>query len=478
MKKHNLFKVLGIVILAYCVLTWIIPGSYYSEGLIDIGKVQIGIFSIFQIPIETISYFYGIFIFILLVGGFYGLVGATDSYKKLQENIVEKFKGKEKLFLIVTIVTIAVISSITGLEFGLFFIFPFFISIILLMGHDKLTALAATLGATIIGMFGNTYGGAIYSVNNQLLGQEIGTNMLVKVVLFIVGLGALILFTLKNINKEKNVNIDKKVSAKKANTAKIKKLTNVKKDKDNKPLIFGILFGLMFIVMILGTIDWSDSFGVKWFTTAYDSLMAWEIGGFAIFGKIFEGLQAFGTWIDPTRFTYYSIIILMGSIITIIINKIKFSDAMDNFFEGAKGYLGTAFIAILAYSLLIIVSYYPIFLTVGDWIIGLTDKFNVVTSGIVSMLGSVFYVDVYYYPKYVVPYLMEAAGSESLYSLVNILFVSLYSVTMLVAPTGVLLLTSLSLTKTNYKEWLKYIWKLFLALVIVAFIVLTILSAV
>ena len=45
---------------------------------------------------------------------------------------------------------------------------------------------------------------------------------------------------------------------------------------------------------------------------------------------------------------------------------------------------------------------------------------------------------------------------------------------MLVAPTSVLLLSTLQLTETSYKEWLKTIWKLFVGLVIISLVVITI----
>ena len=63
---------------------------------------------------------------------------------------------------------IAIISSVVGLELGLFFIYPFVISLLLLMGYDKLTALTATLGATVVGIYGSTLSGVMYSVSNSI----------------------------------------------------------------------------------------------------------------------------------------------------------------------------------------------------------------------------------------------------------------------------------------------------------------------
>ena len=102
---------------------------------------------------------------------------------------------------------------------------------------------------------------------------------------------------------------------------------------------------------------------------------------------------------------------------------------------------------------------------------GLTDNFNVATSGIFSFVSSIFYVDIYYYSYFVLQYVGQFVTDASLYPLVSTMFVSLYGLAMLVAPTSVLLIASLSITDVSYGSWLKYIWKLFLSLFVVAFIV-------
>ena len=88
MKKHTLFKILGIMILAYCILTWVLPAKYYyGGGLQDLGRYQIGLFSIFNIPVTTFGYFASVFVFILVVGGFYALLEETGFYKKALDTL-------------------------------------------------------------------------------------------------------------------------------------------------------------------------------------------------------------------------------------------------------------------------------------------------------------------------------------------------------------------------------------------------------
>ena len=154
MKKHTLFKILGIIILAYCILTWVLPAKYYYGGsLQDLGRYQIGLFSIFNVPVTTVGYFASIFVFILIVGGFYALLEETGFYKKALDTLSKKMKNK-KLWLVIITVIIAIVSSVAGLEVATFAFFPFLISLLLVMGFSKMTALTSVLGATIVGMFG------------------------------------------------------------------------------------------------------------------------------------------------------------------------------------------------------------------------------------------------------------------------------------------------------------------------------------
>ena len=65
MKKHDLFKILGIVILVYVVLTWIFDASHYSGFLQVVGKEEVGLGYLINVPIQTLGYFSYLFVFIL-----------------------------------------------------------------------------------------------------------------------------------------------------------------------------------------------------------------------------------------------------------------------------------------------------------------------------------------------------------------------------------------------------------------------------
>lgn len=472
MKKNNLFKIVGIVILFYCLLTWILPTAT-SFGVLDgATRNQIGVFYLAQVPFEAIGGFSNLFIFILLVGGFYGVLEASGVYKRLLNLFAKKFKGKEKIFLIALICLIAIISSISGLETGLFFIFPLLISILLVMGFDKLVALSATFGSTIVGMFGSTLSNTFYSVGNQNFSLKMTDGILGKIVLLVLGVGLLIFFTLDRVKKikgQEKSTITKELEA---------ELSEIKDDesKNKKPLWPLILIvDITLLILIIGTIGWEAIFGSNWFNTAHEWLMNLKIGEFAIFSKLFGSVPALGTWSGPLRYQYYSIFVILSIVILSIVYRIKPKECFEAFIGGIKKYIVPALLAILACSIFVFVFYFPVFNTIGTWIMQLSETFNIALTGLFTLLGSVFYTDFYYFSYYTLPYIGRVAGDANFYQLTNIMFVSLYSLAMLIAPTSVLMLLSLSTTGVSYKDWIKHIWKLFLSLLVVAFIVFSIL---
>ena len=129
-------------------------------------------------------------------------------------------------------------------------------------------------------------------------------------------------------------------------------------------------------------------------------------------------------------------------------------------------------LTILDCSLFVFIYYNPVLTPVSSLLLG--KDFNVALTGIYTIINSVFYVD-YYYLAYSVLYSITSVYSDStVLSIISVMFTNLYSLVMLVAPTSILLLITLSISDVKYTEWFKFIWKLALALLVVSFIVFSV----
>lgn len=207
MKKHNILKVILLSILVAVICTWIFPTASYQYELVIGERNQLGIFDLAPYISEVLfPYFIYVLLMVLATGIFYGVSYKIPAYRVLLNKIVKAFEKKESIFLTVVMILIAVIVSVSGLSFGMIFVFPFIISIILLMGYNKLVAASVTVGSTMIGILGTTLGySQTYSYYiSGLLGADVYTEMLTKIVLLVIGLVLLIYHVLTYANKTKN----------------------------------------------------------------------------------------------------------------------------------------------------------------------------------------------------------------------------------------------------------------------------------
>lgn len=521
--RHNTVKVVLVTLLVFMLLTWILPAAYYSSSYIEQGRIQMGLFDLFSYPITALSYFGYIAIFMLAVGGFYGVLNKIGAYRTLLDKLVSVFKKKEKIVISIIMVLLAVITSICGLQLGLIIFFPFLIALILLMGYDKIVAALTVVGSTMIGVAGTTFAYSNTSVIISVLSLKITSNILVKVIILVLGLALLIFNTIRYINfVEKKKKKDAKAKAKattKTKTEEAKKSTTKKstsksaakttavktiKKKDTKekeeeekvekeesskfgikledyvpekikgkhkiwPLV--VILSIIFIIMILAFISWSGAFENSLFEDVTTNVTKFEVFGFALFGKLLGSVNSFGNW----TLTELMAMMILSSGLLMIIYKIKFNDGLQAFITGAKRALEPAVLVILIYTCLVIVTYHPFQLVIYKFLFGLTKGFNVFTSTIAAILSSLFNADPLYAFQSVLPYLSSLVTSKSSRAIIGVVYQAMYGITMLVAPTSIVLMSVLSYLGISYKEWLKNIWKLLLELFILMLIIFIIL---
>lgn len=461
MKKHNLLKVIGISILITVLLTWILPVTYYNYGLVEDVRQRAGIFDVLTYATITISYFGNICLYILAIGGFYGVVHKIDGYRNLLDKIVKGFKGKEYLFMSIIMVLFAVITSITGLSIGILFLFPFVISIILLMGYNKITAIMTTVGSVLIGLIGSTYSLANIDQMSQILSVKPATEIWTKIIILVIGLVLLIYNVLSYGKKHRDT---KKIS-------KDLSYIPVSKDKKQKVWPLVLFIDLIIIVMLMSFIPWADTFGLDVFNNVTNKVLEFKLFGFPIFGSLLGTIRAFGTW----TLTELLITIIIGLVIIGLIYKVKVNEFLTNFVDGARRAIKPAVIVALIYTVLILVTYHPFVLTIIKPILNLTSGLNVFVMSIVAFITSIFNVDINYAASSVLPYVTELISKTTdTYPLISIIWQSMYGLAMFVAPTSVILFATLSFMHVPYGEWLKSIWKLFVELLIVLLIIFTI----
>ena len=550
MKKHNTFKVVLGTLLVFAILSWIIPAAYFQGTLQDQGRVQAGLFDVFNYSLTSLSYFGHYALYVIFVGGLYGVLNKIPAYRNLLDAMVKKVYGKEKVVLSVIMVLFAIIVSVYGIEIEMLLFVPFLVSFILMMGFDKMVAALAVAGSSLVGITGYTYAYGKLSVLLQLLGLDIASDVYVKAMILLVGLVLLIFNTLLYISKNDTTKIteikaDKKKDAKveevkvatkveekpvakkttkktttkttaakkatsKTATKKTTTKTTTKKAstskasrKDNKaaakddgvivvktnlsddanafipaPVELKQKVWPMVVVLVLATVlvlmaffPWSSSFALDWFEVASQKVAEFELFGFPLFGKLFGTFQAFGGWQCYDLFFPLSFLAL----ILVLIYKVKLSDALEGFGQGAKKALAPAGIIFVIYTILVLVTYHPFQTNLYAAVLGLSKGFNIATTTIVAFFAGLFNGDISYAFQSVVPYYVSVVTNTDYYSTIGVLFQAVYGITMFVAPTSIILMTTLAYLDIPYTKWLASIWKFVVEFLVIVLIVVGIL---
>lgn len=464
MKKHNLFKVITITILLFVVLSWIIPTASYSaeSGFATAARSQVGINELLTYFSTSVGYFGFIALFVLTVGGFYAVAELTGAYREVLDRLVKTVKGHENLFLATIMVLIAVVSSFAGITTGQFVIYPFIIALVLLLGYNKLTALSVTVGSTLVGVIGTTFGEQTVSHINRFLSSNVAittkSQIIGKVFILVIGLAILIFNTLRYAKNTKNNTdlvesplVPKKVAGKKSIAA------------------FVAIFVLLLVVITLGQLPW-EQWGVNFFTNLNSSVMKLEIGGFKIFAKLLGNVLPMGQWgVAEVGYVIFFAVLLIA-----FIYRVKFNDLLTSFYNGVKKYLQPALLVLLIYMVLVITTYHGYQLNITHFLLNGSEKLSVFTMSLSAFLSSIFNVDSMYTAYASLSYV--ASTIEGKPSVIAVIYQAMYGLAMLIAPTSVILMAGLSYTETNYGEWLKHIWKVVLELLVVLLVIFLIIN--
>lgn len=547
--KSSVLKIVLLTVLALMLMSWILPAAYYSEQYIDQGRVQMGFFDLFNYPVTALSYFGYIAFFVLAIGGFYGILNKIPAYRTFLDNFVGRVQGREVRFFAFIMLLIAALVSLGGMQIPLLVFFPMLVSVILLLGYDKIVAAMVLVGSTAVGLIGSTYAYGNTNIIMTVLSLDITSEVIAKLIILLLGLALLVLNVLLYIKKTNTVTKVIKKDSKKSSVKEVKaevkevevkktKKTATKSTKDSKakttksnasksnaskstgkkntkssskknikaalkdeevivvkesvdsssdmskyvqesdnsyhttwPLVTA--FVLLFILVIFAFIPWSNGFGFNLFSDVTSNVLSFEIGGFAIFSKLFGTINAFGFWTIIDLLLPMTLLILFLA----IVYKVKFNDILKGFMDGIKRALPLGLITILIYSCLVIVTYHPFQLVIYKALLSGIDKFNVfgaLLSSLTALLAGIFNVDPSYAFQSVLLYLTSVVTDSASYSTIGVIFQAMYGFGVIFAPTSFILMIVLEYLDIPYTSWIKAIWKFLLellAVLLIAFII-------
>ena len=276
-------------------------------------------------------------IFIMMLGGLLAVVARTKALETGIKKLVQKLHGKEYLLIVLLMFIFSILGTTYGfLEESVGF-YVLIAATMFAAGLDPLVGVATILlgaGAGVLGSTINPFatGVALSAMKDAGIEFNQGTVILIAVVLWLTTLAIAAFFVIryaKKVQRDKGstfLSLREQAAAEKT-YGKFLKAQGEAEKLSGKQIATLIVFGITFLVMIVGFIPWGE-FGV----TFFDSWTGWLTG------------STLGNW----WFYEAALWFLICAIIIAIINRQGEHGFVDAFIDGADDMIGVILVIAVA----------------------------------------------------------------------------------------------------------------------------------
>jgi len=481
-KMPSSYTVLLIIIAFMAVMTWIIPAGAFVDGVYKSQPQNPqGIWDVLMAPIRAMlgttpeegslikgtSAAIDVAFFILMVGGFLGVVNETGMLDTGIASIVKKYKGREKMLILVLMPLFALGGTTYGMGEETMAFYPLLVPVMMAVGFDSLTGVAIILLGSQIGCLASTLNPFATGIASSTAGVGLGEGIILRLIFWVVLTGLSTWFVYKYADK---IQKDPTKSLTYATREEDMKFFNVGEDDDNvnstltkKQKQVFVLFVLTFVLMVLSFIPWSG-LGIKFF----DNFNSW-LTGLPVVGQIIgSSTAALGTWYFPEGAMLFA---FMGILIGIVYG-LKEEQIISSFMTGAADLLSVALIVAIARGIQVIMNNGMITDTILNW--G-KQGLSGLSSQVFIVLTYIFYLPM----SFLIPSSSGLASATMgimapLGEFVNVrpsLIITAYQsasgVLNLIAPTSGIVMGALALGRINIATWWKFMAKLVVAVIVI-----------
>lgn len=311
-----------------------------EEGCVIVdgsGVAGAKLYQVLMAPILGFENAIDVCIFVMVLGGFLAVMAKTKALETGIKILVKKMNGKEYLLILLLMFIFSILGTTYGfLEESVGF-YVLIAATMFAAGMDPLVGVATILLGSGAGVLGSTInpfatGVAISAMKDAGIEFNQGTIILIAVVLWLTTLAIAAFFVVryaKKVQRDKGSTFlslreqavaEKKYAKYLENKDEIEKLTG-------KQIASLIIFGLTFLVMIVGFIPWED-FGIEFFV----SWTGWLTGA------------PLGEW----WFFESALWFLLAAILISIINRQGEHGFVDAFVDGADDMIGVVLVIAVA----------------------------------------------------------------------------------------------------------------------------------
>ncbi len=463
------FSIILILLVGLGILSHVLPdASFVGEEIVNgSGTVGAKLSDILMSPILGFESAVDVCIFVLILGGFLAIITKTGALETGIRVLVKKLKGRE----LILIPILMFIFSIGGTTYGMLEetvgFYVLLAATMMAAGMDPLVGSATILLGAGSGVLGSTInpfatGAAIAALPEGVQVNQ-GLVILIGTFLWLTTLLISIVFVMTYAAKVKKDKGSTFLSLREQKNAE-KKFGNYAQKFDEKDVklttrqkITLVLFGLTFLVMIIGFIPWGE-FNI----TLFDKFTGWLTG------------SSLGNW----WFYEAALWFLIMAIIIGIVNKMGEKGIVDAFVDGADDMVGVILIIAIARG--------------ASVLMGVTHLDNYIIYNAANLLRNVpefIFTPLNYILHVVLSILVpSSSGLVSLsapiigplaaelgYSVESTVMtlVAANGLVNLITPTCGAIMGGLALAKVEYSTWFKWALKIVLTIAVANIIVLT-----
>ena len=483
-KMPSSYTVLYILIIILAILTWIIPAGEYEKnqaGQLLAGTYKTvqsnpqGIYDIFMAPVyglignKLTTGSIGVAFFILIIGGFLGVITETGALDIGIASVIKKNKGKEKRLIPLLMILFAIGGTTYGMAEETIAFYPLLIPIMIGVGFDTVTAVAVILVGSQIGCLASTVNPFATGVASDTAGVSIADGIVWRLVFLVVMLAISIFYVYRYATKiEKNPEKSFVYSQRKEDL-EFFKIPENSSTMTKKQLYILWIFILTFFIMILSLIPWGD-FGIKIFQQFNDALL-----GLPVIGGLFRHASPFGTW----YFSEITMLFFVSSVLIGVVYGMSEDKFLEVFLKGSADLIGVALICAVSRGIQIIMNDGLITATILHWgEIGLKG----LSPQLFITLTYLFYLPM----SFLIPGTSSLAGAtmgllgpmaEFVHvrsHLVITAFQAASGVLNLFTPTSGVVMGALAIARIDIIVWIKFLAKLILIVILMSIVILVI----
>ena len=432
------YTILFCLILLVAASTWFIPaGSYdYADGVPVSGSYHAvaaapqGIGATLKAAFSGFYDAVDVCVFILMVGGFLGVVMKTGAIDAGVSNVIAQLQGKESWLIAILMLFFGLGGTTYGMWEETMAFFPLLLPVFLAAGYDAVVGVAVILLGAGAGVIASTVNPFATGIAAGFAGVSLGDGILWRIIQFVLFEGIAIWYVSAYAARVKR---DPSRSVVGIGAGKLHADVGHVQPLTRRHAAILMVFALTFLVMIYGVIPF-DEMGLP--------------------------LPVLGWW-----FPELSALFLVGGIVVGLMDRLGEVELAETFVSGCTDLLGVAFI------------------------IGISRGITVLMNDGLSGLGAVAFVVLVYLIYLPLSVLIPSSSGLATLSVpvvaplgqfagvggdvVVTAFQSACGLVNLVTPTAAVVMGALALGRIPYEKWLKFVWKLillFLALTILLLI--------